>query len=76
MQKQIIPKNAAQQCATCKNHIPFTLTCKAFPRGIPREIMSGKWDHRERYPGDNGILYDPEDPNRVVPALNPRNKVK
>ncbi len=37
-----IPKNAAEQCATCKKHIPFTVTCKAHPRGIPAEIKSGK----------------------------------
>ena len=37
-----IPKNAAEQCATCKKHIPFTLTCKAYPKQILEEIMFGE----------------------------------
>ena len=53
---EFIPQNAARQCATCKNHIPYSFTCKAYPNGIPEEIRSGNWDHREPYKGDNGIL--------------------
>ena len=37
----MIPKNAAWQCAACKKHIPHTLTCKAYPKQIPEEIMDG-----------------------------------
>ncbi len=70
-----IPVNSAQQCATCKNHIPMTLTCKAFPERIPDEIMDGKWDHREHYQGDNGILYEPKDPNFIVAAPYAKNKI-
>ncbi len=70
-----IPRNQAVQCGTCKNHIPYTVTCKAFPNGIPRELL-GKWDHREPFPGDNGILYDPVDPENPVAPPHPRNKVK
>lgn len=71
-----IPKNAAAQCATCKNHIPFTLTCKAFPQGIPSEIMWGEWDHREAYPGDSGIRYDPVNPEKPVAPDHSKNKVQ
>ena len=38
----MIPRNAAWQCATCKKHILFTVTCKVYPEGIPVKIKSGK----------------------------------
>ena len=44
----MIPKNAAWQCADCKKHIPFTVTCRAYPKGIPQEIKSGKATCLER----------------------------
>ncbi|NCC95668.1 MAG: hypothetical protein EOM02_02400 [Synergistales bacterium] len=33
--------------------------CEAFPDGIPPEISRGYFDHRESYPGDNGIRFEP-----------------
>jgi hypothetical protein len=35
--------------------------CDAFPDGIPHEITLSKSDHREPFPGDNGIRFEPKD---------------
>lgn len=54
-------RNKAGQCATCQNYILRTTTCKAFPKGIPWEILTGRFDHSLPHPEDNGIQYEPED---------------
>lgn len=59
------------QCLTCKHLVmgETTITCKAFDKpiqqewtpmmcAIPYDIISGKFDHTNPYPGDNGILYE------------------
>ena len=48
----LIPKNAAWQCATCKKHIPHTATCTAYPKWIPEEITFGsvlctEWEEKQ-----------------------------
>jgi len=35
--------------------------CKAFPHGIPFLILSGEFDHRKKYPGqENDIVFKPK----------------
>lgn len=34
-------------------------TCDAFPQGIPREIWFDGVEHREPYPDDHGIQFEP-----------------
>ena len=45
-------------CDLCK-HVRENDTCKAFPDGIPEDILTGEHDHTEPYPGDNGIQFEP-----------------
>ena len=46
------------QCALCGNY-KRELNCKAFPWGIPKQILDGDHDHNEPFKGDNGIRFEP-----------------
>jgi len=45
-------------CYRCNNYY-WMGKCKAFPEGIPDEIMMGKLIHNKPYKGDKGIIFDP-----------------
>jgi hypothetical protein len=51
-------------CVSCTRFderlIPGGLKCAAFPDGIPDEIIRSEFDHRNPYPGDNGLQFDPK----------------
>lgn len=48
-------------CCTCRHRSQTdVLTCAAFPAGIPTPILRGENDHRSRYDGDRGVMYDPK----------------
>ena len=39
--------------------LPKSETCIAFPDGIPQGILFGEMNHRNPYPGDHGIQFEP-----------------
>ncbi len=47
----------AIQCNTCINFLGDG-KCKAFPNGIPKELITTEYTHKEEYEGDNGIRYE------------------
>lgn len=56
------------QCESCIHYKNF-FRCNAFPEypGIPREIDNMRFDHRNPYPGDNGIRWEPKTPDTKHP---------
>jgi hypothetical protein len=47
------------QCLSCKHFIDDkSFTCAAFKDAIPNEILTNEHDHKEEFPGDNGIRFE------------------
>ena len=45
------------QCTFCAHRSPDGTKCKAYPAGIPVEILFNEADHTLPFVGDNGIRY-------------------
>ena len=60
----------APMCVDCKYYFHRGLACKAFPDGIPDDILFAEFDHREPHPKDGGIQFSPlPDRDTVVTRL-------
>ena len=57
----------SSQCLMCDHYLGEN-ECDAFPVGIPEEISSGEYDHTQPYSGDNGIQFEPIEPERAEQA--------
>jgi len=50
------------QCYRCKNLDPntgqATITCRAFPKGVPWQILEGRVGHSKPVEGDHGVRFE------------------
>jgi hypothetical protein len=57
------PSSTLPCCAFCQRLLANragTWCCRAFPKGIPAPLIEGRLDHRDSYPGDQGIRFEPD----------------
>lgn len=62
---QSVQMSGSSQCVLCVHKRKGTLGCDAFPDVIPVAIAAGEFDHRDPYPGDNGVRWE-LDPNAAA----------
>lgn len=54
-------------CTGCVHYIERR-RCKAFPQGIPDDIIHNRFDHRQPHPQDGGIHFEPVDQRAATVA--------
>ncbi len=58
-----LPSGTLPACLFCRHLRPDPgdpLTCEAFPDGVPDPIRDGRVNHRDAYPGDRGMRFEPD----------------
>ncbi len=50
-------QSTSSQCARCIFKMAGKQVCVAFPRGIPADIITGRFDHMRPHDGDGGIRF-------------------
>jgi hypothetical protein len=53
------PAPACFKCAHYRGTGELGPLCAAFPFGVPDDIYYGGFDHRQAFPGDGGIRWEP-----------------
>lgn len=48
------------QCVWCRHRSDGGQRCRAFPAGIPVEILKNQHDHRRPFDGDHGVRFETE----------------
>lgn len=43
----------------CARLAELTMTCEAYPKGIPAPILDDTFDHRSPFAGDHGLRFKP-----------------
>lgn len=61
-------------CRWLRPPVRGRLVCVAFPAGIPAPLLAGSADHRDPYPGDGGVRFepDPDAPASILARAMPR----
>ena len=68
-------QSTPSQCVRCIFKMAGKSVCVAFPRGIPPDILSGRFDHTRPHEGDGGIRFVPlrrRTPDQRPVVLEPR----
>lgn len=59
VKKNVWDPKKGSRCLYCKHLVNIAkLTCKAFPEGIPHEILSSEFNHITPHPDDRGIQFE------------------